>query len=73
MKLWVDIIPTSVANEVEKYDIRKRPDQEFEVRVVVFDTVDIKMMDDEGTSDVFIRAFFDSRECAKETDTHFRC
>jgi hypothetical protein len=30
-------------------------------------------MDDEGTSDVFIRAFFDSKECSKETDTHFRC
>jgi len=31
------------------------------------------MMDAEGTSDVFIRTFFDSRECTKETDTHFRC
>ena len=31
------------------------------------------MMDDEGTSDAYIRAFFDSREEAKETDTHFRC
>lgn len=31
------------------------------------------MMDAEGTSDVFIRSFFDSRECSKETDTHFRC
>lgn len=73
MKLWVDIIPTSVANEYPKYDITPRPPQEFEIRVCVFDTVDIKMMDDEGTSDVFIRTFFDSRECTKETDTHFRC
>ena len=31
------------------------------------------MMDAEGTSDVFIKAFFDSREETKETDTHFRC
>ena len=30
-------------------------------------------MDAEGTSDVFIRAFFDSKEQTKETDTHFRC
>ena len=73
VKLWVDIIPTSVANEVEKFDISKRPPEEFEVRVCVFDTLDIKMMDDEGTSDVFIKTFFDSREVCKETDTHFRC
>lgn len=30
-------------------------------------------MDDEGTSDVYIRGFFDSRDETKETDTHFRC
>jgi hypothetical protein len=30
-------------------------------------------MDDEGTSDVFIKTFFDSKEEVKETDTHFRC
>ena len=31
------------------------------------------MMDDEGTSDVYIRGFFDSRKDALETDTHYRC
>jgi hypothetical protein len=31
------------------------------------------MMDDEGTSDVYIRSFFDSRKDALETDTHYRC
>lgn len=31
------------------------------------------MMDAEGTSDAFIRGFFDSKEEDKETDTHFRC
>jgi len=58
---------------VPVFDISKRPPEKIEVRVCVFDTIDIKMMDDEGTSDVFIRTFFDSRECSKETDTHFRC
>jgi hypothetical protein len=31
------------------------------------------MMDVEGTSDVYCRAFFDSREEVHETDTHYRC
>jgi hypothetical protein len=30
-------------------------------------------MDIEGVSDVYCRAFFDSKEDAKETDTHYRC
>lgn len=43
------------------------------MRVCIFDTKEIKMMDDEGTSDVYIRAFFDSKKGALETDTHYRC
>jgi Ca2+-dependent lipid-binding protein len=46
--------------------------EEFEVRVVVWDTLDVVMADIEGTSDIYIRAFFDSKD-DKETDTHFRC
>jgi len=46
--------------------------EEFEVRVVVWDTLDVVMADVEGTSDVYIRAFFDPKD-DKETDTHFRC
>jgi hypothetical protein len=30
------------------------------------------MMDFEGTSDVFCRGFFDSKEDVQETDTHYR-
>ena len=54
------------------YDIQKKPVEEFEVRLVVWDTKEIKMMDDEGTSDVFIKAFFDSNN-GLETDCHYRC
>ena len=73
-KCWVEINPAKVAPEDEEpiWDISKKPHEEFEVRVVIWDTKDIKMMDAEGTSDVFIRCFFDSNN-ALETDTHFRC
>ena len=74
VKMWVEINGAKVAPEdVEPiWDISQKPKQEFELRVAVFDTKDIKMMDVEGTSDVFIRCFFDSNN-AVETDTHFRC
>mmetsp|Transcript_15455 Transcript_15455/g.26150 ORF Transcript_15455/g.26150 Transcript_15455/m.26150 type:complete len:102 (+) Transcript_15455:1229-1534(+) len=32
----------------------------------------MKIMDFEGTSDVFFRGFFDTKEEVQETDTHFR-
>lgn len=75
LKLWVEINPVNVAPEdvARVWDIKERPPEEFEVRVCVFDTKEIKMMDDEGTSDVYIRVFFDSRKDALETDTHYRC
>jgi len=73
-KCWVEINPAKVAPEDEEpiYDISKKPDEEFEVRVVIWDTKEIKMMDEEGTSDVYIRCFFDSKN-ALETDCHYRC
>ncbi len=73
LKLWVEIIPANFVDNAALYDISPRSAETFEVRVCVFDTIDIKMMDEEGTSDAYIRGFFDSKEEAKETDTHFRC
>ena len=72
--MWVEINPAKCApeDEVPLFDISKKPAEEFEVRVVIWDTKDIKMMDVEGTSDVFIKCFFDNKN-ALETDTHFRC
>jgi hypothetical protein len=73
VKCWVDIMPTELPEAKTVLDIRPRPAEEFEVRVAVWDTIDIKMMDVEGTSDAYVRCFFDSKREAKETDTHFRC
>lgn len=73
--MWVEINETSVAPEKQPplWDITPKPPQEFIMRVCIFDTKDIKMMDVEDTSDVYIRAFFDSKKDALETDTHYRC
>ena len=66
-------MPTSIPLKEQKlFDITAKPVEEFEVRLVVWDTVDVVMADVEGTSDVYIRAFFDSKD-DQETDTHFRC
>ena len=72
--MWVEIHPTSnPINEIPIFDITPKPAEEFEVRLVIWDTLDVVCMDAEGTSDVYCRAFFDSKEEVHETDTHYRC
>lgn len=74
IKMWVEIMPTakSTAGEDKVWNITPRPQKDYEVRLVVWDTKDVIAQDVEGTSDVYIRAFFDTKD-AKETDCHYRC
>lgn len=70
--MWAEINELSGSPDaVPTWDISKKPTEDFEVRVIVWDTVELEMMDMEGTTDGFIRCFFDSDE-SKDTDTHFR-
>lgn len=73
--MWMEINPYKIApeNKARVWDITPKPPQEFVMRVCVFNTKEIKMMDFEGTSDVYVRGFFDSRKDPLETDTHYRC
>ena len=69
---WIEINETNAKDEVApEYDISKKPEEDFEVRVIIWDTEELKMMDGEGTTDGFVRVFFES-EASKDTDTHFR-
>ena len=54
------------------WDITEKPPEEIEVRICVFNAEEIPLEDWEGTSDVYFRGFFDTKEDVQETDTHFR-
>lgn len=69
--MWVNIVPTVALNNIKIWDVAPKPPDKLEVRICIFGTENIKMMDAEGTSDIFIRCFFNSKNY-KETDTHFR-
>jgi hypothetical protein len=60
-------------SEVPLWDLTPKPYDDFEMRVVIFDTKDVIADDPEGCSDVYCRTYFDSNEEVKETDTHYRC
>ena len=70
--MWAEINEMMASNEAAPlWDISKKPTEDFEVRVVIWDTVDLEMMDVEGTTDGFVRCFFES-DHSLDTDTHFR-
>ena len=73
VKLWVEIhdVDSPEAN-LPPIDINPEPVLDFECRIVIWKTKDIEMMDVEGTSDVFVRCFFEDKD-DKVTDTHWRC
>jgi len=62
----------SKAADIDPLDITGEPDKEFEVRVVIWKTKDLKNKTWEGCTDAFFRLFFDS-ENDSSTDTHWRC
>ena len=72
LKTWIEIIPIEAMNKNNKpWNITPRPPEDFEIRLVIWETKDVKIMDFEGTSDIYCRAFFDSNH-SKRTETHFR-
>lgn len=70
--MFVDIDNTSKSSDVGKvWDIGHEPENNFEVRVAIFRCKGVPMMDGEGTSDVYIKAFISDTD-KQETDTHYR-
>jgi Ca2+-dependent lipid-binding protein len=70
-KMWAELIPVNEAPNVKKWDITAKPAEHLEIRVVVWGSKNLKMMDAEGTCDAFVRLFFDPKH-KKETDVHYR-
>ena len=68
VQLWLEIVNTKAISTNDNdhghklWDITEKEPEEFEIRVCVFNAVGIPMMDAEGTSDVFFKATFDSKE-----------
>lgn len=70
--MWceIDQKDSKLAN-LDPIDISPEPKKDYEVRLIVWKTKDIEMMDFEGTSDVYVRSFLNPDK-DKTTDTHYR-
>lgn len=67
--MWAEI--NQQGDEVTDWDISKKPEEEFELRVVIWETEGLPMKDIEGTTDGFISCSLNN-EINKKTDIHFR-
>ena len=70
--LWVEIFDKKDMIHMEPWQISPEPKSSIEMRLIIWETEDMELRDDEGTSDVFITAYFDPKE-KQSTDVHYRC
>ena len=72
IRMWLDIEESTKSSAGGKvWPIATEPKDTFEVRVSIYGAKGVPAADIEGTSDAYIRAFFDN-EAIVETDTHYR-
>ena len=72
ISLWIEIFDKKDSINMQPWQIQPEPITELELRLIVWETEDMRMMDDEGTSDIYIVAFVDPKN-KQSTDTHYRC
>ena len=72
ISLWVEIFEKSDSLNLTPWQIAPEPISKVELRLVVWETEDMRMMDVEDTSDIYVTAFVDQKD-KQSTDTHYRC
>ena len=72
ISLWVEIFDKTDSINMTPWAISPEPISKVELRLIIWETEDMRMMDVEDTSDIYVTAFIDENE-KQSTDTHFRC
>jgi len=70
--LWVEIFDKKDSINMTPWQITPEPASKVELRLVIWETEEMRMMDVEDTSDIYVIAFVDSKE-KQSTDVHYRC
>ena len=70
--LWVEIFNKKNSINMSPWQISPEPKDKVELRLIIWETEEMKMMDVEDTSDIYVTAFFDKNE-KQSTDVHYRC
>ena len=70
--MWLEMFEEDKKAQNIPWKIDPQPTIEFQVRLVIWETEDMEIMDVEGTSDIYVIGYIDQKESQK-TDIHFRC
>ena len=70
--LWVEIFDKKDSINMAPWQIMPEPVSKLELRLVIWETEDMRMMDTEDTSDIYVTAFVDAKD-KQSTDVHYRC
>lgn len=70
IRLWLELIPLESIEKTPKWFIEPKPQQEFEIRAVIWECKNVPARDQEGTSDIYVVGRLG--EQSFQTDTHFR-
>ena len=70
--LWIEIFDKKDLINMTPWQINPEASKKVEIRLIVWETKEMKMMDTEDTSDVYVTAFIDQKK-RQNTDVHFRC
>lgn len=72
LECWVELLSPKEAKLIKPLDVRPFPKKDFELRVIIWGTRDVKFRDvAEKCNDLYVKGKFGKEEL--DTDTHFRC
>ncbi|CDS40655.1 myoferlin [Echinococcus multilocularis] len=76
LELWVDIFPLNLGQPGPCFDITPRRPKEYELRVIVWNTYDVKLdetsITGERMSDIYVKGWLMGVDEREHTDVHYR-
>ena len=70
--MWLEIFESSEKSNHLPWKIDPQPICEMQVRLIIWETEEMELMDVEGTSDIYVIGYIEQKEMQK-TDIHYRC
>ena len=70
IRFWVDLVPVHEVSLYREFNIGRKPQSMYEVRIIVWGCKNMPTNDIEDMSDLYIVCVFNDEE--QETDVHYR-
>ena len=72
VSMWIEIFEKKDKFNMEPWQISNEEISQIEMRLIIYETENMKNLDVEETSDIYINAFIDPKN-KQSTDVHYRC